>query len=88
MQELYIFRVFILLTGVVGLAMAVGIVLAPNFIASIEKNLNKSFSTDKLEKMLNESRNVTEILLRHPRIFGFFLLFVSFFLTLSALLLY
>jgi len=86
MDEITIFRLVSLLAGVIGLAMAIGVILIPKVVHRIEKGLDTTFSTEKLEKMLNERKNLTEILLRHPRIFGFLLLAISFLLLLSNLL--
>ena len=88
MEEIYVFRVFNLLVGVIGLAISIGVILAPKAISNMEKKLDKDFSTEALEKMLNERRNLTESLLKHHRIFGFILLAVSFFLLLSNILIF
>jgi hypothetical protein len=77
-----------LLAGVVGLAVAIGVILAPHAIHKIEKGLDKTFSTESVEKILNARRDLSSALLRRPRIFGFFLLAISFLLLLSNLLLF
>lgn len=86
MNELQFFRVFNLVAGVIGLAIGMGVILVPQAISRIEKNLDKTFSTEKIEKLLNARKNLSEILLKHPRIFGFILFFISFFLILGSLL--
>ncbi len=86
MDEVQFFRVFNLIVGVVGLAIGMGVILVPQAVSHIEKKLDKTFSTEKIEKLLNSSKNLSEILLRHPRIFGFILFLVSFFLILGSLL--
>lgn len=83
--DVIFFRVFNLVVGVIGLAIGVGVILIPQVVARIEKKLDKEFSTEKLEKLLNERKNITEILLRKPRVFGFMLLFVSALLILASL---
>ena len=88
MQELNIFRVFNLLIGVIGIAVAVGLLLVPRVIYDIEKKLDKTFSTEKLEKLLNERKNLSAALLRRPKLFGVILLLVSFLLLLSSVLLF
>lgn len=88
MSEVHILRIFNLLVGVVGLAIGLGVLLVPKTISSIEKTLDKEFSTEKLEKMLNERRNLSESLMKRPKVFAFFLLVVSFLLLLSSLLLF
>ena len=88
MGEIHIFRVFNLIVGVIGLAIGLGVLLVPKTISSIEKTLDKEFSTAKLEKMLNERRNLSESLMKRPKMFAFFLLVVSFLLLLSSLLLF
>jgi hypothetical protein len=88
MQELDFLRIFNLLVGVVGLAVSIGILLIPRVISNLEKKLDQNFSTEAIEKMLNQKRNLSEALLKHPRVFGFILLFISFFLTLSSILLF
>ena len=88
MTELDILRIVNLLVGVVGLAVSISILLMPRAISDLEKKLDKSFSTEMIEKILNQRRNLSEALLRHPRIFGFMLLGISFLLALSAILLF
>ncbi len=84
----YVYRIVSLISGVIGLAVAIGVILIPNVVSRIEKGLDKSFSTEALEKMLNQRKNLTEALLKHPRIFGFILLFISFLLVASSLYLF
>ena len=88
MNELNIVRLVNLLSGVVGLAVAIGVILIPRVVSKIDKRLDKDFSTEKLEKMLHEKKNLSEVLLKHPRIFGFILLVISFLLLLSGILLF
>ncbi|MFH0940333.1 MAG: hypothetical protein V1840_00570 [Candidatus Omnitrophota bacterium] len=88
MLELGFLRIFNLLIGVVGLAVSIGILLIPRAISQLEKKLDQNFSTEAIEKLLNQKRNLSEALLKHPRVFGFILLFISFFLTLSGILLF
>ncbi len=88
MEEIDFLRIFNLLVGVVGLAVSIGILLIPRIVSSLEKKLDKDFSTEAIDKLLNQKRNLTEALLKHPRVFGFILLFISFFLTLSSILLF
>lgn len=88
MEEIAIFRIFNLLIGVIGLAVAIGIILVPRVISALEKRLDKTFSTETLEKLLNQRHNLSEVLLNHPKVFGFILLFISFLLTLSSILLF
>ncbi|HQP91341.1 MAG TPA: hypothetical protein PLU24_01555 [Candidatus Omnitrophota bacterium] len=86
MEEAYIFKVFNLIVGIVGLAIGLGIILAPKIISSIEKTLNKEFDpTVTFEKFLNQKKNLTEALMKHPKIFGSILVIVSFFLLLSSM---
>lgn len=86
MDDVYIFRLVSIMAGVVGLAMSIGVLLIPQAVRRLERNLDKDFSTDHLEKVLNERKNLSEVLLRHPRIFGFILLAISFMLLLLSLL--
>jgi hypothetical protein len=88
MNEFYIVRLVNLLSGVIGLAVAVGMILVPHVVSKIDKKLDKEFPTEKLEKVLNERKNLSEVLLKHPRIFGFILLAVSFLLLLSGIQLF
>lgn len=83
--DVVFFRVFNLVVGVIGLAIGVGVILIPKVVALIEKKLDKEFSTDKLEKLLNKRKNITEILLKNPRVFGFLLLVISALLILASL---
>ena len=84
MTEVYMYRVFNVLVGIIGLAIGVGLILVPKTISAIEKKLDKEFSTQKLEKILNERRNLSEVLMRRPKIFAAILILVSFFLILSS----
>jgi len=88
MEEVYVFKIFNLIVGIVGFAIGFGVILAPKVISAIEKNLDKDFSTESLEKMLNQRRNITEALMRHPKIFGAILVIVSFFLLASSILIF
>ena len=88
MTEVYMYRVFNVLVGIIGLAIGVGLILVPKTISAIEKKLDKEFSTQKLEKILNEKRNLSEVLMRRPKIFAAILILVSFFLILSSLMVF
>lgn len=88
MEDLNFLRIFDLLVGAVGFAISIGVIFVPKVISRIEKKLNTNFSTDMLEKMLNQERNLSEALLKHPKIFGFILLVVSFFLILSGVMIF
>jgi hypothetical protein len=88
MEEVYFFRIFNLLVGVVGLAIAIGVLLAPKIVSDLERKLDKNFSTEMLEKMLNQRRDLSEALLRHPKVFGSILLVISFLLLLSSIYLF
>lgn len=88
MEQVYFWKIFNLLVGVVGAAIGLGVVLMPQVISRIEQKLDKNFSTEKLEKMLNERRNLSEILLRHPKIFGFIVILLSFLLVASSLFIF
>jgi len=85
MGEYFLYPVFTMVAGVIGLAVAVGMILAPRVLAQIEKKLDTEVSTDKLDKALNEKINLTQVLMKHPRIFGFILLVISFLLVLLSL---
>ena len=85
MQELEMIRVFNLLIGVVGLAIGIGVIFVPKTISKIEKGLDKNFSTDDIEKMLNKKHNLSDLLLKKPKLFGSILLVVSFLLLLSSI---
>ncbi|HAJ56300.1 MAG TPA: hypothetical protein DCL35_00855 [Candidatus Omnitrophica bacterium] len=88
MEEVYFFRIFNLVVGVIGLAIGIGVILIPKAISNIENKLDKNFSTDMLEKMLNQRRNLSQALLKHPKIFGAILLVISFLLLLSSVYLF
>ncbi|MFA5039055.1 MAG: hypothetical protein WC732_05180 [Candidatus Omnitrophota bacterium] len=88
MTEIEILHIISMLSGVLGLAVAISLILVPKALGKVEKGLDRNFSTDKLEKMLNERRNVTEVLLKHPRVFGAILMVISFLLVLSSLIIF
>lgn len=85
MEEIYILRIFNLLVGVIGVAIAIGVLLVPKAISDIEKKLDKSFSTEILEKILNQRRNLSAALMKHPKVFGIILLVISFLLLVSSI---
>ncbi len=78
-------KVFNIVVGVIGIAIGLGVMLAPKIISQIEKSLDKEFSTDIIEKILNQRRNLSQALMRHPKVFGLILLVISFLLLLSSL---
>ncbi len=88
MHEFNMLRIFNLLVGVVGDAVSLSFLLVPRAISNIEKNLDRHFSTEMLEKLLNQKRNLSEALLKHPKVFGTILLVISFLLLLSSMLLF
>lgn len=85
MEEIYILRIFNLLVGVIGVAISIGVLLVPKAISDIEKKLDKSFSTEMLEKILNQRRNLSAALMKHPKVFGTILLVISFLLLVSSI---
>lgn len=85
MEEIYLLRIFNLLIGVIGVAIAIGVLLVPGAISDIEKKLDKSFSTEMLEKILNQRRNLSAALMKHPKLFGTILLIISFLLLVSSI---
>lgn len=87
-DELEILKIVSVLSGVLGLAIGLAIILVPKALMKVEQNLDKSFSTEKLEKILNERRNVTQTLLKRPRLFGIILLVISFLLVLSGMIVF
>ncbi len=86
MEEITIFRLFNLVVGVLGIAIGLAIMLIPHVISRIEKKLDKNFSTESLEKILNKRRNLSEALLKNPKLFGLMLLAISFLLLVSSML--
>lgn len=88
MDELEILKIICVMSGVLGLAVGLAIILVPKALMKVEQNLDKSFSTEKLEKILNERRNVTQVFLRRPRVFGFILLLISFLLVLAGMIIF
>jgi len=85
MGTTFLYPVFTMVAGVIGLAVAVGMILVPRALAQIDQKLDTHVSTDKLEKALNERINLTQVLMKHPRIYGSILLVISFLLVLSSL---
>lgn len=85
MENIYVFKIFNLIVGMVGLGIGLGIILMPKVISTIEKKLDKTYSTEKLEKALNQRKNLSEVLLRHPKIFGSIVLIVSLLLVMASL---
>ena len=86
MAEFYFLKVFNVLVGIAGLAIALGVLLIPKVVVHVEKKLDKNFSTEKLEKILNERKNLSAILMKRPKFFGAILLAISLLLLLSNLL--
>lgn len=85
MSEYFLYPIFTMIAGVIGLAVAVSMILVPRALAQLDKKLDTHVSTDKLEKVLNGRMNLTQALMKHPRIYGAILLVVSFLLVLSSL---
>lgn len=85
MDEIRPLMIFNIVAGLLGIIVALGIMLIPHIIAALEKKLDKTFSTQRLEELLNKRRNFSEILLKHPRLFGLILLVVSFLLFVSGM---
>ncbi len=85
MSEVVLLKVFSILAGTIGVAIGIGLLLVPSAIAHIEKKLDTHYSTDRLEKILNERRELTRVLLQRPKVFGAILLGISFLLLLSNL---
>ena len=88
MIDAYVFRIFNLMIGVIGLIVAIGILLAPSVVTRIDKFLDKNFSTEKWEQILNQRRNLTDALMKRPKIFGSILLVISFLLLLSSIVIF
>lgn len=86
MTDVGFFRLFNLLIGIIGIAVSIGLLLAPKVVSDIEKKLDRTYSTEKLEKLLNQRKNLSEALLKRPKIFGGILLIVSFLLLFSSIL--
>ena len=85
MGDSFLYPVFTMVAGVIGLAVAVGMLLVPRALAQIDKKLDTSVSTDNIEKTLNQRINLTQTLMKHPKIVGSILLVISFLLVLSSL---
>ncbi|MFH0876663.1 MAG: hypothetical protein V1863_00380 [Candidatus Omnitrophota bacterium] len=85
MEEVYVLKIFNLIVGCTGLGIGLGIILMPHVVSAIERKLDKTFSTERLEKVLNERKNLSEVLLKHPRIFGWILFAISFPLVMSSI---
>jgi hypothetical protein len=85
MGEVYFFQIFNLLVGIIGLAIGLGLLLSPRTISNIEKMLDRNFTTENIEKMLNQRRNISDALLRHPKVFAGILLIISLLLLVSSL---
>jgi len=88
MDDVVFLRIFDILVGTITLAIGIGIFFIPQVVAKIEKKLDKVFSTDKLEKMLNDRKNVSQILLNHPRAVGIILICCSLLLLVSGVVVF
>jgi hypothetical protein len=88
MEEIYVLRILSFLAGVIGLAVAIGVLLVPRAVVQVDKKLDTTFSTDNIEKILNQRRNLSGILMKHPKVFGAILFVISFLLVLSNILLF
>lgn len=84
-DEVYFFQIFNLLVGIIGFFVGLGLLLSPRTISDLEKMLDKNFTTEKIEKMLNQRRNISDALLRKPKVFAGILLIISFLLLVSSL---
>lgn len=85
MDEIRPFIIFNVIAGLMGIIVALGIMLIPHVISAMEKKLDKTFSTQRLEELLNKRRSFSEILLKHPKLFGLVLLVISFLLFVSSM---
>jgi hypothetical protein len=88
MEDVVFLRFFDIIIGSITLAIGLGIFFIPHVVGRIEKKLDKTFSTDKLEKMLNERKNVSQLLLNHPRAVGIILICCSLFLLVSGVVVF
>lgn len=86
MNEVYFFQIFNLLVGIIGLAIGLGLLLSPRTISGIEKMLDKNFTTENIEKMLNQKRNISDALLKKPKVFAGILFVISLLLLVSSLI--
>jgi hypothetical protein len=80
-------KVFNFIVGTLGLAFGVCLIIVPSAVLGLEKLLDKTFSTEKLEQILNSRKDLTTGLQKRPRIAGLILLIVSTFLVLTSVLL-
>lgn len=88
MDDVALLKTFNIFVGAVAFAIGIGIFFIPKVVAQIEKKLDKSFSTDKLEKMLNERKNMSQVLMNHPRVVGIILVSCSLLLLISGIVVF
>jgi hypothetical protein len=87
MDEMTILRMVDLVAGVLGGLTALGLIFAPKLVEKIEKMLDYTFPTSHLEEALNKKRDLSALLLRRARVYGLFLLIISFFLLMTGIIL-
>ena len=88
MEDLMILRLIDLIAGILGGVVAIGLIFVPRVVESIEKKLDYDISTTHLEEILNKKRDLTSALMRRSRVFGLLLLIISFFLIMTAVILF
>ncbi|MGE5280599.1 MAG: hypothetical protein ACM3L6_07655 [Deltaproteobacteria bacterium] len=88
MDDIAILRFIDLVAGVLGGVMALGLIFIPHVIEQAEKKLDYDISTTHLEEILNKKRDLNSALMRRSRVFGLILLVISFFLLMTAVILF
>lgn len=88
MEDLSILRMFNLVVGAVGLVIGLGVIFAPKTIRNIEKKLDADISTESLQKLLEQRRDISDFLFRYSKFFGSLLVLTALFLVFTSVVMY
>ncbi len=84
MEDLSMLRMFNLIVGAIGIVIGLGVVFAPKAIRNLEKKLDTDISTESLQKLLEQKRDISDFLFRYAKVFGALLVLTSLFLLFTS----
>ena len=85
MDDLGILRMFNLVVGAIGIVIGIAVVFAPKTIRHLNKELDKTISTESIQKMLERKRDISDFLFRYAKAFGALLVITSLFLLFTSI---